>query len=231
MKQIIPRLYRFTGLLVGRVYAIEDPDGLTLIDTGMALAADKILQQLQAAGRAPQDVKRILITHAHPDHVGGLPALQAATGAQVIASAGERPVIEGQIPIPRPEADQLTGLTRLLRVPLTTLKPTPVDRVVGDGEVLTEVMSGLQVLATPGHAPGHVAFWQPHARILFCGDVLMHMEGLRLPIAIATVDMAENKRSIQVLARRQPRLILFGHGVPLGHNTADTLQAFADRQR
>ncbi len=230
MKQIIPRLYRFTGLLVGRVYGIEDPDGLTLIDTGLELAADRILQQLHAAGRPPQAVKRILITHAHPDHVGGLPTLQAATGAQVIASAGERPVIEGKIPVPRPAPDQLSGLNRLLRVPPTTFKPTPVDRVVADGEVLAEVMSGLQVLATPGHAPGHLAFWQPQARILFCGDVMMHVAGLRLPIAIATVDMTEDKRSIRALARRKPRLICFGHGVPLGRNAADTLQAFADRQ-
>lgn len=231
MQQILPSLYTFTGLLVGRVYLIEDPDGLTIIDSGIANAPAKILRQLRAAGHKPSDVKRILITHAHPDHVGGLPALRAATGAQVIASAGERPVIEGQIPIPRPAPEQFSGLGRVVRVPNTTLPPTPVDRVVAEGEILKEVMGGLEVLATPGHAPGHIAFWQPQARLVFCGDVLMHFQGLRLPLAIATVDMAENKRSIRTLAALKPQMICFGHGVPLRRHATATLQAFTRRQR
>jgi glyoxylase-like metal-dependent hydrolase (beta-lactamase superfamily II) len=231
MKQLLPRLYTFTGLLVGRVYLIEDPDGLTLIDTGLRLAAPQILRQLEAAGRQARDVRRILITHAHLDHVGGLPALRAATGAQVIASAAERPVIEGMIPPPRPDPAQLSRLNRLMRVPQAAFPPTPVDRVVGHGDVLTEVLGGLEVLATPGHAPGHLAFWQPRARLLFCGDVMMHLGGLRLPMAAATVDMAENKRSIRALARLNPQVICFGHGVPLRRAAADTLQTFARRQQ
>jgi glyoxylase-like metal-dependent hydrolase (beta-lactamase superfamily II) len=230
VQQILPHLYTFTGLLVGRAYLIDDPDGLTIIDAGLGSAAAKILHQLQAAGRKPSDVKRILITHAHPDHVGGLPALRAATRAQVIASAGERPVIEGRIPVPRPAPAQLSGLNRLVRMPVTTFKPTPVDRIVEDGEVLAEVLGGLRVVATPGHAPGHLAFWQPQARLLFCGDVLMHFRGLRLPIAVGTVDMAENRRSIRTLAALQPRMICFGHGVPLRRAAAETLHAFAKRE-
>lgn len=230
MQQLLPRLYTFTGLLVGRVYLIEDPDGLTLIDTGLSNAAPKILRQLRAAGRQAGDVRRILITHAHLDHVGGLPALRAATGAQVIASAGERPVIEGEIPPPRPPPEQLSRLNRLMPVAQTPFPPTPVDRIVGDGDVLREVLGGLEVLATPGHAPGHLAFWQPRARLLFCGDVLMYLGGLRLPIAAATVDMAENKRSIRALARLNPRVICFGHGVPLRRAAAETLQTFARKQ-
>ena len=229
MQPILPGVYTFTGLLVGRVYLIDDPDGLTIIDTGLNHAAAKILRQLRAAGHKASDVRRILITHAHPDHVGGLPALRAATGAQVIASAGERPVIEGRIPVPRPAPAQLSSLNRLVRMPVTTFKPTPVDRIVEDGEVLAEALGGLRVVATPGHAPGHLAFWQPQARLLFCGDVLMHLGGLRLPIAAATVDMAENRRSIRTLAALNPRMICFGHGVPLRRAAADMLHAFVKR--
>ncbi len=230
MKQIIPGLYTFTGLIMGRVYLIEDPDGLTLIDTGIGNAVPKILRQLQAAGRTARDVKRILITHAHPDHIGGLPALHAATGAQVITSAGERSVIEGEIPIQGPPRDRQSALMKLMPRPSPLSTPTPVDQVVGDGAMLKEVMGGLQVIATPGHAPDHISFWQPQQRILFCGDVLMRLGGLRLPPAAFTVDMAEDKRSIRRLAALRPRLVCFGHGLPLGRNAADTVQAFADRQ-
>lgn len=221
MKPIIPGVSCFTGLLAGRVYVIEDSDGLTLIDTGIMLAAARILKQLRAAGFQPGDVKRILITHAHPDHAGGLPKLKAETGAEVMASALEKPVLLGEVPILRPE--------KRLRPPAVRLKPAPVDRVLEDGEMILEVMGGLQALHTPGHAPGHLAFWNPGRRILFCGDVIFNMTGMGLPWAIFTVDMAENKRSIRRLASLEPEVVCFGHGNPLMHNTAVVLRAFAEK--
>ncbi|HMA33347.1 MAG TPA: MBL fold metallo-hydrolase [Chloroflexia bacterium] len=229
MQRITPGFYTFTGLLVGRVYLIRDPDGMTLIDTGLGLAADKILAQIAAAGGQARQIKRILITHAHPDHIGGLPKLKAQTGAQVIASALERPTIEGRQPIPGPPAEQLPSWVRLLRPPPVTLPGTPVDREVADGELLPDVMGGLRVIATPGHAPGHLAFWQPERRILFCGDVMMRIPRpqLRLPVAAFTVDMAENKRSIRRLAALDAAMLCLGHGQPLTQQTAETVRAFA----
>jgi glyoxylase-like metal-dependent hydrolase (beta-lactamase superfamily II) len=104
MEQVVSGVHMFTGLMVGRVYLLEGDDGLTLIDASIPPAANKILQQLQAAGHQPGDVKRILITHAHPDHVGALPKLCAETGAQVWASAVEQPVIKGKTSITRAPA-------------------------------------------------------------------------------------------------------------------------------
>src|SRR3712207_9277782 len=129
MRPTCPGVYAFPGLVVGRVYAIEDPDALTLIDAGLSFAPARIIRQLAAAGYAPADVRRILVTHAHPDHVGGLPELKALTGAEVIASAAERPVVEGRAPIARPEPEHPTGPQRLLRPGETTLPGTSVDRV------------------------------------------------------------------------------------------------------
>lgn len=79
MKPILPGLYTLTGLIVGRVYLIEDPDGLTLIDASIPLSAPKIIKQIEGMGRKATDVKRILLTHAHPDHHGNLPKLKQAT--------------------------------------------------------------------------------------------------------------------------------------------------------
>lgn len=219
MQTIIPGLYTFTGLIVGRVYLIEDPDGLTLIDTSIPSAGLKILQQIRDMGRQPADIKRILITHAHPDHVGSLPQLKRATGAEVIASALERPVIEGQTPIPRSSGRW--------QMPETTLSGTAVDHIVGANDILPEVMGGLHVLFTPGHAPGHLSFWQPVKGVLFCGDVLFNAPNLRLPPQILTVNPAENRRSVQKLADLEPKIVCFGHGRPLRHDAPYILRHFA----
>jgi glyoxylase-like metal-dependent hydrolase (beta-lactamase superfamily II) len=221
VKTILPGLSYFTGLMVGRVYCIEDGDGLTIIDASLPPAGNQILKQVQAMGRQPADIKRILITHAHPDHVGALPLLKERTGAQVMASAQERPVIEGKVPVPRAPGR--------LRPPETRYKGTPVDRVLSEGDVLPEVMGGLQVLFTPGHAPGHLAFWQPEKRILFCGDVIFHFRNLTLPFSFLTGDVEENKRSVRRLAGMDAAVVCFGHGEPLVENAAQAIRDFAER--
>lgn len=230
MKQILPGFYTFTGLIMGRVYMSDDPDGITIIDAGIELAADRILKQLSVAGRQPSDVKRILITHAHPDHIGGLPKLKAATGAEVICSVGERPVVEGKIPLPRAPRERVPGIWKLMPSSPQTAKPTPVDREVMEGDVLQEVMGGLHVVATPGHAPDHISFWQPERKLLIVGDVMMRMFGrLRLPIAAFTVDMDEDKRSIKKLTGFDAEVVCFGHGEPITKNAAAAIRELASR--
>lgn len=225
MLSILPGLSSFNGLLVGRVYLIDDPGGLTIIDAGLELAADRIVKQLEGMGRRPSDVKRILITHGHPDHIGGLQALQAKTGARVFASAQDQPTIEGRQPVPTPSPENLSGLARYLRPSQPKIKGTPVTDVIGEGDVLP-ILGGLHVLFTPGHSHGHLSFWQPEKRILFCGDVMMRLPNLRRPFAMVTIDMAQNQRSLLRLVDLYPSVICFGHGRPMTEDTAAQLQAY-----
>lgn len=228
MRSILPGLYTFSHLTVGRAYLIEDPDGLTLIDASIPASASKILNQIESMGRKPTDVKRILITHAHFDHHGNLPLLKQATGAQILASALEKPTIEGKQSVPRPDPAQLTGVWKFIRIPESSLPPVAVDRVIEDGDMI-EAFGGLQAVFTPGHAPGHMAYWQPQKRVLFCGDVIFHMTGLTLPFAMATVDMHQNKKSVQRIAQLNPEIVCFGHGNPLTQDAAHALRTFAQK--
>lgn len=207
---------------------IEDSGGLTIVDAGLPFAPAVIVRQLRAAGRDPREVKHILVTHAHPDHVGGLPVLKALTGARVIASALERAVVEGRVAVAQTPPEKLTGARRYVRPPAMRLRGTVVDQEVANRDLL-DIMGGLEVIATPGHTPGHVSYWQPRRRILLCGDVMVNGLWLRLPAPAFTYDMEENRRSIGRLARLEARVVCTGHGEPLRHDAAHRVKEFARR--
>ncbi len=221
MKQIVPGLYTFENLIVGRAYLIVDPDGLTVIDASIPPSTGAILRQISASGHKVTDVKRILLTHAHPDHVGGLAELRRQSGGELITSEVEKQYAQGEARVP-------VGKGRI-KAPSTLNKGITVDRTVREGDVIA-AFGGLQVVATPGHAPGHVSFWQPERKVLFTGDAMMYLlGGLRLPLAMATPDMPEAKRSIQRLAELPVEIACFGHGTPMTGNTAAKIRAFAAR--
>jgi glyoxylase-like metal-dependent hydrolase (beta-lactamase superfamily II) len=92
----------------------------------------------------------------------------------------------------------------------------PVSRTLTEGEQI----AGFEVLQTPGHSPGHLAFWRERDRVLILGDVLFNMNlltrgaGLRLPPAALTPDPALNLQSARRLAALNPDIVCFGHGPP-----------------
>jgi glyoxylase-like metal-dependent hydrolase (beta-lactamase superfamily II) len=106
-----------------------------------------------------------------------------------------------------------------------------VARDLRDGDVLAEVMGGLHVVSTPGHAPGHLAFWQPERKVLFCGDVMMALwpRRLTLPFRMVTVDMDENIRSLKKLAELDTQVLCLGHGIPIARNTSELVRKFAGK--
>ncbi|MFN8444692.1 MAG: MBL fold metallo-hydrolase [Caldilineaceae bacterium] len=217
MQKVIDGIYWIEGLSMGRVYLLEGSDGLTLIDASVAGSWPKIIKDLAKAGKSSTAIKRILITHAHPDHIGGLAEIQAATRAAVYVHRKDAAVTRGDERMPRPAPGALQGSARVLAsiMPAPTLKPSPVARELEDGDPLDEVMPGMQVIATPGHSPGHSSFWLPKQQLLFTGDVVMRLPKLRLPFAAFTPDMAESKRSLQRIAKMEIETLCFGHGDPI----------------
>jgi glyoxylase-like metal-dependent hydrolase (beta-lactamase superfamily II) len=210
MERIADGIYALGGLKVGRAYLIEDHDGLTLIDTSSAGAAQRILDAITSIGRRPDELRTIVATHYHYDHTGNVAALVERTGATFCAHTIEAPYIDGRTP---------WMAARGVFGPLASaLSPKPFALPVAcelrTGETL-DAGGGLDVIHAPGHTPGHIALHARARRVLFAGDSFMNPAGLFPPQAVSSHDMDEAKRTIARLAELDFDIALPGHGHPL----------------
>jgi len=210
---IIENVYVVPGV-IANPYIIVDPDGLTLIDTGIPRSEKKILAYVASLGKSAADVKRIILTHSDMDHVGGLAALLKATGARTYASRVEAEAIAAGKPSrpPRPTGFSLTRVMFSLMRPFMKARPCRVDELLVDGQVLP-VLGGLRVVETIGHTPGHLSLFAPAAGILFCGDSMVSdSEGLQGSRPSVTWDEALAKDAVRKQAELGARIVCPGHG-------------------
>lgn len=121
-------------------YLITTPKGHILIDGAMEEGVPHVVANIRALGFRPEDVKVILINHAHWDHAGGLAELKRLTGARLLASAADKPVLEAGKADYRPDLDPFPKAT--------------VDGVIGDGTPVR--LGGVTLIThlTPGHSKG-----------------------------------------------------------------------------
>jgi glyoxylase-like metal-dependent hydrolase (beta-lactamase superfamily II) len=210
--EIIPNVHLIPNI-TANPYLLIDPDGLTLIDAGLPGSHRKILRYLASLGYAPADLKRILITHADFDHVGGLPALKAATGARVFASPVEaRAMAEGHASRPVKPRRLITRLLFGLMAGVFKPAPVKVNELLSEGQILP-VLGVLRVVETPGHTPGHISLFAPFAGILFCGDSIVSGEaGLRGSSGANNWDQAKSDESVRKQAALGARILCSGHG-------------------
>lgn len=217
-------VYCIEGAGSARVYFCGAPD-YALIDAGMPRKADQILSALASIGVQPLQVKRIILTHHHWDHVGSLWELKRRTGAKVVAHARDSDYITGKR-IRRAPRQPLGRLVYSLfgLFGARDLPSVDVDTIVNDGDRI----GSLCVIHTPGHTPGHICLLRQG--YLFSGDLLMASAGAfgETP-HIFTADLATSRASICKVAALSFEAILSAHKPPYVFGAAEKVRELAGR--
>jgi glyoxylase-like metal-dependent hydrolase (beta-lactamase superfamily II) len=237
------------GIRQCNVHFVQSGSSWNLIDAGWQNQGRLIRRAAGSLFGADKPPVAILLTHIHPDHSGSALELTQTWNLPIYVHPDEMPLVPGGL-IP----EYFSPLDRWLIAPLMKLIP----RRVRESKLAEESLAGVaraidlsagvpglpdwQCVPTPGHTPGHMAFFRKSDSVLIAGDavltvninspweLLLNRHRVSGPPWIATWNWRMAKQSVAVLAALEPRVLACGHGkVMMGSETAGELRAFSDR--
>jgi glyoxylase-like metal-dependent hydrolase (beta-lactamase superfamily II) len=218
-------LYKLTRMGMVNCYLVREDDGFTLVDTGLPGSADDIIKAASAAGG---EIRRIALTHAHQDHIGSLAALREKLGDEVEVLISERDARfmagDKSIDEHEPQAKPRGSYPKL---------DVETTRHLDGGDRV----GSLEVVPSPGHTPGHVAFLDTRDRTLIAGDAYQTLGGIAVsgklrplfPLpALATWHKPTCLESARALRDLDPSRLAVGHGRVIESPAGDMDRAIAD---
>lgn len=202
-------LFQLNHLRFVNCYLVREDDGFTLVDASWPASQARPI--LQSARKLGLPIVRIVLTHAHVDHVGALDTLhEALSEIPVIISERDARFLAGDLSLdPGEPQTKLRG-----GYPVCKTKPT---LLLHEGERV----GSLEAIATPGHTPGHFAFLDTRDRALIAGDAFQTQGGIAVsgvvkplfPLpALATWNKRLSLESARKLLALHPSLLAVGHG-------------------
>jgi glyoxylase-like metal-dependent hydrolase (beta-lactamase superfamily II) len=214
-------------------YLCDADGGVTIVDCGFPGYFDQLAPALSELGRSLDDVAAIVLTHYHGDHVGCAERIRTATGAPVLAPAGDLDGVKGgKVPQPGGMVQSLWR-PRMMRFIAHAManggaKQVPVAEAgsYDDGEVL-DVPGRLRAIHTPGHTAGHCSLLAEEQGVLFAGDALTRAPFLTGQASVRVHPFNEDaeraRASIEKLEPLAAKAVVFGHGEPFQGSPADAV--------
>ncbi|MFC5987266.1 MBL fold metallo-hydrolase [Marinicrinis lubricantis] len=226
-----PYLYQLSfmpRLFPVNCYLVEEQEELTLIDAALPYSSKAILKTAREIGKP---ITRIVLTHAHDDHIGALDRLkEELPDAKVFISRRDSKLLQGDTAL-EPEEPQ-----KPIKGGVPKRVKTRPDVLLSDGDAV----GSLKAVACPGHTPGSMAFYDERSGCLIVGDAFQTRGGIAVsgkmkamfPFpAMATWDPAASVRSAKKLAKRAPALLAVGHGAVLMNPLAQMEQAITEAEQ
>jgi glyoxylase-like metal-dependent hydrolase (beta-lactamase superfamily II) len=193
-------------------FLLVSENGLTLIDTGVPKKTNILLSEIEATKHALSDLKQIVLTHCHADHIGNVMELVKLTEARVIAHQDEAPYLLQQQRLPI-GSSMMQKIMWWISDKMFSARVDQVDQTVTDGDTI-DALGGLQVIHVPGHTPGSIALYQPERKIMFLGDIIFNERGLKIAPKIFNVDTEKTLEAARKLVSYDVNIACFGHGEP-----------------
>jgi glyoxylase-like metal-dependent hydrolase (beta-lactamase superfamily II) len=206
-------------------YLVEDEGELTIVDAGVPRSWESLLEALRQLGRGTDDIRALVLTHAHFDHIGFAERARRELGVPVLVHENDVPLTRH----PRQYARERSPLRyvatqpRALPIVASFLRdrafwPTPIGEVTRFTGGRLDVPGGLEVIPTPGHTLGHVSFGLPGRDAVIAGDAVVMLNpytggpGPRIVAGAATADSERALGSLDALAESGASTVLTGHG-------------------
>jgi glyoxylase-like metal-dependent hydrolase (beta-lactamase superfamily II) len=206
-------------------YLVEAEDGLTLVDAGVPTSWASLQDALAALGRGPDDLRAVVLTHAHFDHLGFAERARSELGLPVWVHENDAPLAARphQYAHERPRSLYFATQVRALPIVAALVRsraffPTPVREVQRYGDGALPVPGAPRVVFTPGHTLGHCALHFPDRDAVMAGDAVVMLDpytarrGPRIVAGAATADSERALRSLDALAATGAGTVLTGHG-------------------
>ena len=227
--EIAPGIHRLGPGLVN-AYLLEEQGGITIVDTGAPGYWDALPRELAAMGRAISDVKAVVLTHAHTDHIGFAERIRRERGVPVRVHADDVPLTRKPA-YPKWQGSLGLGALRFIAFAIGAgmlQSPPPIVEVstFADGDVI-DVPGRPRALHVPGHSPGNTALHVASRDAIFVGDsfvtldVLSGATGPRM--SPFNGDRAAAIASLARLDAISARLVLPGHGAPWANGLREAL--------
>jgi glyoxylase-like metal-dependent hydrolase (beta-lactamase superfamily II) len=237
MKEILPGIFLMPLTLSGftpdsvNMYVIQTSEGLISIDTGWdsPQAMESMQKQLGEIGATFSDIKKVLVTHCHIDHLGMVTGLKKNYGTQYWLHYKDFELIKKRYS----KVDNFITLTDafLLKhgIPVSELLPpeiqlpvphnlynTQPDFLFHGGEEIQVGEYNLRVINTPGHTLGHVSFYEPDKKFIFSGDMLLPTIATNAAIHVQHIEnpLKQYMDSLLTLKALDIELVLPGHEYP-----------------
>ena len=226
-RDVVPGVHRVEDSYVNW-YLLSDGTDLTVVDAGLPKSWASLAAALADLGRSRADVKALVLTHAHFDHVGFAERLRAEWGVPVYVHGLDAPLTRHPLTY-----DHETSTLRYAWRPATakvlasftawgmwSTPPVAEVKAYADGDTL-DVPGSPRVVFTPGHTYGHCSLHVEGRDVLLAGDAIVATDpyvqrpGPRMVCRAATADVGQNRRSLDRLADLSAATVLTGHGEPI----------------
>jgi glyoxylase-like metal-dependent hydrolase (beta-lactamase superfamily II) len=208
-------------------YIVEDAGALTIVDAGVPTSWDSLQAALGALGRRRADVRALVLTHAHFDHIGFAERARNELDIPVYVHDNDVPLTRHPLQYSHERPRSWYFLTQVRALPIVAslvrnraFWPPPIGDVRRYSNGTLDVPGAPRVLLTPGHTLGHCALHFPDRDAVIAGDAFVTLDpytaepGPKLVARAATADSERNLQTLDAIAATGATTVLTGHGEP-----------------